>query len=972
MDLSGTFSFYIDYSGNATPIQADVSNNLPIINVSSSFTYDLSMTHVTANSKFYVNVSFTYTDKSSGDGLSFNNVYNYYNGFNGLTITSFGTIPLSRSGYQFYNLTNLFAITAIDVPTILSGTNLGACFQGCVNFNSPIENWVTTNVTDMNNMFLYAYAFNNGDISNNGSNPLTWDTSNVTNMSNMFNIAISFNQDISGWNTGAVTTMYYMFFNALAFNNGDPSNNGSKPLTWDTSGVLTMAYMFSSAISFNQDISGWNTGAVQTMSSMFNSASSFNNGDPSNNGLKPLTWDTSGVLNMNNMFYDAHTFNQDISGWNTSSVTNMNNMFGFASAFNNGDISNNGLKPLTWDTSRVLYMNSMFYLASAFNQDISKWVTTNVTDMNAMFYYATVFNNGDPSNNGLQPLTWDTSGVLNMSNMFNNATAFNQDISGWNTGAVTDMNYMFYYATVFNNGDSPGGITHPMPWNISGLLENPQPDFSTRSALTYPNSPFYEPLPPGTYFSFYIDYSGNATPTRGEVSNNLPIINTFGSFTIHKVYTVNDVSNQHFIVDVSFTYIDNNSEDGLSFLYVYDYYNGFNGLTITSFGTIPLSNSGYQFSNLTNLFAITAIDVPTILLNTTLQYCFAYSINFNSPIENWVTTNVTDMNNMFYNATVFNNGDISNNGARPLTWDTSGVLDMNSMFSGASSFNQDISGWITGAVTNMNSMFFFASAFNQDISGWNTGAVTNMNSMFFLASAFNQDISGWNHTSTQYTFVFSLNPAHPVPYDGAPLSPSNKLSATTIDISSNVTNIGQGAFLGCTSLISVTIPVTVTSISPGAFTGCVSLPIVNLLDSSINSLPYQTFFSCTSLTTASLHDTTTVIDTSCFAGCRLLSTLYTETKSIPGEIGIPSEIVTVGDYAFENCTSITSVIFSNVGPIQSIGKGAFNGCINLTSVTLPDAGGIYAFPYYYDIVPGTTKTYQQFWGIQPGATIIQA
>jgi len=48
-------------------------------------------------------------------------------------------------------------------------------------------------------------------------------------------------------------------------------------------------------------------------------------------------------------------------------------------------------------------------------------------------------------------------------------------------------------------------------------------------------------------------------------------------------------------------------------------------------------------------------------------------------------------------------------------------------------------------VTDMNSMFYKASVFNQPIGNWNTAAVTNMNAMFYYASAFsNQDLSSWN------------------------------------------------------------------------------------------------------------------------------------------------------------------------------------------------------------------------------------
>jgi len=75
--------------------------------------------------------------------------------------------------------------------------------------------------------------------------------------------------------------------------------------------------------------------------------------------------------------------------------------------------------------------------------------------------------------------------------------------------------------------------------------------------------------------------------------------------------------------------------------------------------------------------------------------------------------------------------------------DTSNVENMNSMFYEAQSFNQDISGWDTSNVENMFGMFGVAVSFNQDISGWDTSNVENMGSMFIGAESFDQDISTW-------------------------------------------------------------------------------------------------------------------------------------------------------------------------------------------------------------------------------------
>ncbi|KAL7425711.1 hypothetical protein ACHAXM_000133 [Skeletonema potamos] len=66
------------------------------------------------------------------------------------------------------------------------------------------------------------------------------------------------------------------------------------------------------------------------------------------------------------------------------------------------------------------------------------------------------------------------------------------------------------------------------------------------------------------------------------------------------------------------------------------------------------------------------------------------------------------------------------------------------MFYGASAFNQgDLSNWNTSCVTTMYAMFYEASAFNGDISSWDTSAVTDMRGMFWGATSFNQNLCAW-------------------------------------------------------------------------------------------------------------------------------------------------------------------------------------------------------------------------------------
>ena len=139
---------------------------------------------------------------------------------------------------------------------------------------------------------------------------------------------------------------------------------------------------------------------------------------------------------------------------------------------------------------------------------------------------------------------------------------------------------------------------------------------------------------------------------------------------------------------------------------------------------------------------------------------------FNDDIGSWNTSNVTDMNGMFYCARSFNQdigdwdvGNVESMGgylkygmffsANSFNqdigrWDVSNVSDMVEMFRGANSFNQYIGRWDVSNVNQMDLMFDGAKSFNQDIGNWDVSSVESMSEMFYEAKSFNQDIGGWD------------------------------------------------------------------------------------------------------------------------------------------------------------------------------------------------------------------------------------
>ncbi|MEO1051375.1 MAG: BspA family leucine-rich repeat surface protein [Bacteroidota bacterium] len=411
-----------------------------------------------------------------------------------LDVSQWGDIQWRSFSSAFHRCIN-FNISATDAPDLSNVRTLANAFTLCSNFNSNINHWNVSTITDLDGTFQRCTVFNqpldNWDVGNVESMRFTfadatafnqnignWDVSKVRNMGTMFSQAESFNQDISSWQLDSLTNAGFMFRGASAFN--QPLGSWVFPeltslrgmftratsfnqdiSTWDVSNITNFSFLFDQASSFDQDISGWDVSNGIEFDYMFNGARLFNapitNWNVSNaQGMAYMfrgavvfdqdisSWDVSNVTDMRYMFSQARIFNQDISSWNVGQVTTMQHMFSNTNNFNI-DISG-------WNTSNVLNMSFMFNRAEVFNQDIGMWDVSKVETMRAMFSRALVFNQ-DLNN-------WDVSSVRDMSNMFSETPVFNSRLSNWNTSSVTDMQSMFFAARDFNQDISTWDVSN--------------------------------------------------------------------------------------------------------------------------------------------------------------------------------------------------------------------------------------------------------------------------------------------------------------------------------------------------------------------------------------------------------------------------------------------------------------------------------------------------------------------------------
>ena len=291
-----------------------------------------------------------------------------------------------------------------------------------------INDWDTSEVTDMSGLFSDAHEFNS---------PIgSWDVSSVTNMEGIFRGAKSFNQPIGNWDVSNVEDMQAMFSSSKSFN--QPIGN------WDVSKVRTMGFMFCGAEAFNQPIGNWKTKNVKTFTSMFEGAKSFN---------QPIgDWDVHNAVNMNYMFKDAISFNQPIGKWNVSKADKMSHFFSGATSFNQ-NIND-------WDVLNTS-INSFFENAESFNQPLNNWKVCG--SLSKLFKGALNFN--QPLNN------WKLKNqVHSIEEIFMGAKSFNQDISSWDVSTQWKLKSVFKNAESFNQPIGKWDISNAE--NIDGMLIN--------------------------------------------------------------------------------------------------------------------------------------------------------------------------------------------------------------------------------------------------------------------------------------------------------------------------------------------------------------------------------------------------------------------------------------------------------------------------------------------------------------------
>ena len=325
-------------------------------------------------------------------------------------------------------------------------------------------------------------------------------------------------------------------------------------------------------------------------------------------------------------------------------------------------------------------------------------------------------------------------------------------------------------------------------------------------------------------------------------------------------------------------------------------------LDLENFDTSNVTNMAGMFYNCSGLFVPEYQIQGFNKLNTskviTMPNMFGGCINLSSiNVNHFDTSNVTDMSGMFAYCSGLTSLDLS-------SFDTSNVTDMSYMFASCFGLTSlDVSNFNTSNVTNMNSMFIGCSGLTSlNLSSFDTVNVNDMTNMFSGCGGLTT-FKYFKKTKPQAQDLMSLG-----------------LSAlTSVDFSgwdaSNVTNMRYLCHK-CSKLTSVTFSDTfdtsnVTNMSY-MFSGCTRLASLDLSSFDISHLY-------------------TGGDDTMFKSCYNLKSFkyFKKTKSDAPRLGyLPQKSNMLG------LSALTSVDFSSwdTSNVTSM-NGLCSGCTSLTSVT---------------------------------------
>lgn len=191
------------------------------------------------------------------------------------------------------------------------------------------------------------------------------------------------------------------------------------------------------------------------------------------------------------------------------------------------------------------------------------------------------------------------------------------------------------------------------------------------------------------------------------------------------------------------------------------------------------------------------------------------------------------------------------------------------------------------------------------------------------------------------------------------------MNATAATINENCNFIGSQAFEYCDEITSIEIPNGVVAIGINAFAYCRGLESITI-PASVTYIEYDAFRSASNLKNVYYKGT---LENWCniefgssgnplnYKASLWLYNENTSTYEKVTSLTIPKSITQINEFAFDGCSSITTVTFEEGSQLESIGQNAFTSCASLNSITLPNTLKEIGFGIFQNCTSLTTITF---------------
>ena len=154
-----------------------------------------------------------------------------------------------------------------------------------------------------------------------------------------------------------------------------------------------------------------------------------------------------------------------------------------------------------------------------------------------------------------------------------------------------------------------------------------------------------------------------------------------------------------------------------------------------------------------------------------------------------------------------------------------------------------------------------------------------------------------------------------------------------------LSTVGEGAFLECSSILSMEIPQKMQSIPDYCFTGCERIKTFVIASASeLETIGKGAFSGCTSLPSImNLEQATnlTEIGASAFSSCQIQGENYEACTALTS-VEIPVSVETIGKAAFSGCVSLWEFDGTRATELKEMGESVLEGCTSLTDVSLSE------------------------------------